>query len=258
MKVESKIILEKVITKGVCMRMYGTVDQDSIIVEVKNPVIDESVLKIVKMKPFTLVTKNDIYESASVSADINCTVNVSCTPSENTSIVREINYEYCIESFEDYSVSEIQLIPYDVYESLLYEDELYRICTTKDCTWHCLFLSPRIYSIRELTDLNALVKLKETINTLLSAHGISIDDVCMYFSYAGKQSHLKMIIANVSVGIHTLKSASKFIYLDDFIKNMKIDPEYCLKRINYVKEVEKFFDVGSVNAISTNETRSSE
>ncbi|ELA42945.1 uncharacterized protein VICG_00260 [Vittaforma corneae ATCC 50505] len=216
--------------------------QHGAVIEICYPTIDLSVLEDVKARKHVPHIKNDVYESANVECELECDVTLKHPIDESVLARGTCLYEYYCESYDAYIKSEAKTIKSRELSRRLYEDDSFLIFSedTDALVWHCLFKSPEIHSVRELANIENLDFLRQKTYQLLSGMNISHSQVCLFFDYQGKCSHLLLNIADISNGLHSLESCGKFIYFDTLLKNIKID-KTTIARIFPISGKHKYF-----------------
>lgn len=211
------------------------------IVKVEYPAMNLSIFEILKQKEHHIQLKNDIYETATIEGELECTITLQVISEANQLEKRINSYEYASESYESYLESKIQISKPRTAIRKLYENDDFSIFVEKEANqanrflWYCLFKSPDMHSVRELTDLNMLDILKKEIYRLIKEAEVPEDRVCLFFDYQGKCSQLVLNIADVTNGINNLKAAGKFIYFDTLLKNLSVNISYYRGDVHYIK-----------------------
>lgn len=207
------------------------------IVEIEYPSYDFETVRNLK---HDVILKNDVYQTANVEFNIECQVK---TKSVDEKIFNnECSYEFCSESYEEYIKSVPIVVENDENTTIIYEDNDFKIISLDlnnlygKFFWKCIFKNSKIFSIRELDELENLIILKSKIQELFEKHGITNTKSCLYFNYLGKCSHLILNVVDISEGYSCIHSKNKFIFFADLIKNITIDKNYYKRNIILIKE----------------------
>lgn len=210
----------------------GKVEGKNILLEVEDPVLDSSLFNILKDLKHDVKVENDVYKTAIVECELDSQINIEYVDSD----LKPKNYKFCYfcETYEEYLQSKEILTPVPKVKDIIYEDDSI-VLFSSFCMLYCIIKNAN--SIRDLTNAQDLITLKERLYNILTNYGFKNSEMCFYFDYNGKTDSLLLNISDLSKGISRLNATGKFIYLDTLIKNLTIDPDYYKGNINYIKKV---------------------
>lgn len=153
------------------------------------------------------------------------------------------NFRYVIESYTDYKGSDDYLQTswfdnvidnQDVNEKVYFEDDESMILANYKWDRVCddnmyllmIFKDPKLRSIRDIEDVSVLERARQNILKLCQGRGLSNEDICMFFHYRPSYFRLHIHIVNISKTTSSLGEPSRNVFLEDVIRNIRMDQNY--------------------------------
>lgn len=188
-----------------------------------------------------------------------CTVRYSVSvihPATEMHLKKYVNhYEYRLESFAEYlkdtkllgiswltniidNKAENEVVYYKDEDSLIIADYKWNRKNIDDLYLLMIFKDSNLRSVRDLKDYKLLEKSKRAILSTIQTFGLLEKNVAIFFHYYPSYFRLHIHIVNISKSLGSLGSQYRNLYLNDVIKNLKLDPEYYMKDCFYISKSE--------------------
>lgn len=221
--------IKKELTKKKNVKLLvGRLKDDPAIVKVEVDQLKMKDFEEIKLKEHKMIMSNDVYKSydLEIERDVSFALEYPLTEQDLNFLSK--GYEIKQEKFEEYLASEVNECNNHAFvnkESVFENDDI----TIYDCSelgrvlWIVRFKNLQFHSIRDLNDPEVLERAK---NVVLNYLNIPNEQLCLYFEYRGKEPFLEFNVLDISKSYIQNNFLSKFIFLDDLIKNMKIDLNY--------------------------------
>lgn len=237
-KLKNFVIQDKFIISKTQFYLTGTINELPAIVEFTFKDMNGNDVKdffSLNHKSFMI---NDVYKTYVVDTFAKANINVICPANFNDFKNTNTRYEMGIETLQDYLDS--SEIVHEVTPSQnVFEDDNIILREKVNGGFFCYFKNPKYHSLRDIDHYSVLKNSKLIVKELLEKRGLKIEDFCMYFEYEGKLSHAYYQIRELnSLFLCNIGSNNgKFIYLNDAIKNLKLDQNYYRRDIIMMRAV---------------------
>ncbi|KAM0680101.1 hypothetical protein GINT2_000852 [Glugoides intestinalis] len=100
-----------------------------------------------------------------------------------------------------------------------------------------IFKDDNLLSLRNIKETAILASAKAEIYAVCKSFGVPENQMCLFFHYRPSYFRMHIHAVNISKSLSLLGNFSRVVFLDDVIKNLKLDPEYYLKPCHYIDKV---------------------
>lgn len=227
----------------------GKIHSNNVIYKVGLPVINYN--NLVKSIGKINITDNQFTKTSIVKYNIGIV-----NPATENHIKKYLkNYKYFSESYSEYLLNsqflEINWLDNIIKnnatnEKIYYEDDDSIIIA--DYKWNrvsndylyllMIFKNDSLKSIRDVGNVEILINSRNIILKVIKSLNLDENQIKMFFHYRPSYFRMHIHIVNISKSLNGLGVASRNIYLEDAIKNIKMDPEYYKKEC-YILSISK-------------------